>query len=366
MSERLGWAPPPVIVSAVVPDHRFTPRPSLAGGHRMTLYSWANPRYFPGLPPSVAPLLRRRRRFPRRGGLPLAAAPWGHPTLIALHGLNGSSDAHYMLGLAAKAFSRGLNVVRLNQRNCGGTERLSAGLFHSGLTADAAHVVHELSAVDGLPGIVVAGYSLGGNLALKLAAEYGAHAPATLRAVAAVSPIIEIGECVRALERPGNAVYQWNFVRDLKRRMRRKERVAPRPVQSGAAAVGANRPRVRRGLHRPVLRLPRRRRLLPSRQFAPHHRSYCSAHAGDHRRGRPFCSVAALSRSKAPRQSAHRSSRLRARRALRFRRPRLGPGDDGYWAETQIVELVVRYAGSGRANLSAGGPRPGGSRARLA
>ena len=59
------------------------------------------------------------------------------PTLVALHGLNGSSDAHYMRGIAAKAFARGMNVVRLNQRNCGDTEHLSAGLFHSGLTADA-------------------------------------------------------------------------------------------------------------------------------------------------------------------------------------------------------------------------------------
>jgi uncharacterized protein len=42
-----------------------------------------------------------------------------------------------------------------------------------------------------------------------------------------VSPIIEIGECVRALEHPGNALYQWNFVRDLKRRIRRKERIRP-------------------------------------------------------------------------------------------------------------------------------------------
>ncbi len=117
--------------------------------------------------------------------------------------------------------------MRLNQRNCGDTEHLSAGLFHSGLTADVAHVIHELVEIDGLPAIAVAGYSLGGNLALKLAAEYGDHAPAALRAVAAVSPIVEIAECVDALERPGNVLYQWNFVKDLKRRMRRKERARP-------------------------------------------------------------------------------------------------------------------------------------------
>ena len=205
----------------------FTPRPSLASGHKMTLYSWGNPRYFPALPPPS------HRYFDVDAESRVAAdchwqpRAWEHPTLVALHGLNGSSDAHYMRGLAAKAFARGLNVVRLNQRNCGDTEPLSVGLFHSGLTADAAHVVHELGEVDGLPAIAVAGYSLGGNVALKLAAEYGAHAPQTLRAIAAVSPIIEIGECVRALERPGNLLYQWNFVRDLKRRIRRKERVRP-------------------------------------------------------------------------------------------------------------------------------------------
>ena len=87
-----------------------------------------------------------------------------------------------MRGIAAKAFARGMNVVRLNQRNCGDTEHLSAGLFHSGLTADARHVIDELSAVDGLSSIAVAGYSLGGNLALKLAGEFGdASAPALCR-----------------------------------------------------------------------------------------------------------------------------------------------------------------------------------------
>ena len=205
----------------------FVPRPALRGGHAMTMFSWANPRYFPRLP---APTVRY---FDIEADARVVAhchwhpRPWEHPTIIALHGLNGSSGAHYMRGIAAKAFARGLNIVRLNQRNCGDTEHLSTGLFHSGLTADAKHVIAELTEVDGLREISVAGYSLGGNLALKLAGEYGDYPPAALRAVAAVSPILEIGECVRALERPGNVLYQWNFVRDLKRRMRRKDRVHP-------------------------------------------------------------------------------------------------------------------------------------------
>ena len=193
----------------------------------MTLYSWGNPRYFPRLPPPV------RRYFDVAQNTRVVAdchwqtEPWAHPTLIALHGLNGSSDAHYMRGLAAKAYARGINVVRLNQRNCGDTEHLAEGLFHSGLTADAAHVVHELTQIDGLPAIGVAGYSLGGNLALKLAGEYGAHGPAAFIGAAAVSPIIEISVCTQALERPENWLYEWNFVRDLKRRMRRKNQCHP-------------------------------------------------------------------------------------------------------------------------------------------
>src|SRR5262245_49687115 len=197
----------------------FVPRPSLRGGHRMTIYGWANPRYFPRLPPPTtryfdvdhdARVLAHCHWHPRR---------WEHPTLVALHGLNGSSDAHYMRGLAAKAFARGMNVVRLNQRNCGNTEHLSAGLFHSGLTADPRHVVHELSTVDGVSAIAVAGYSLGGNLALKLAGEAGDRPTPALLAVAAVSPIVEIAQCVDALEEPANFLYQWNFVRDLKKRI---------------------------------------------------------------------------------------------------------------------------------------------------
>jgi predicted alpha/beta-fold hydrolase len=193
----------------------------------MTLYGWGNPRNFPRLP---APT---RRLFDVAADTRVAAdchwqvRPWERTTLVALHGLNGSSSAHYMRGLAAKAFARGMNVVRLNQRNCGSTEHLASGLFHSGLTTDAARVIDELTRVDGLGAVAVAGYSLGGNLALKLAGEYGAHAPAALVGVAAVSPIIEIEECTRALERRENVLYEWNFVRDLKRRMRTKRRLRP-------------------------------------------------------------------------------------------------------------------------------------------
>jgi predicted alpha/beta-fold hydrolase len=132
-----------------------------------------------------------------------------------------------MRGLADKAFARGFNVIRLNQRNCGGTERLAAGLYHSGLTHDADHVIREVASRDGIARVVVAGYSLGGNLALKLAGDHGDAPPPQLRGVCAVSPVLELSACVRALERRQNVIYQWNFVRLLKARMRRKDQCFP-------------------------------------------------------------------------------------------------------------------------------------------
>ncbi len=277
----------------------------------MTLYGWGNPRYFPRLPAPVHPLLRRRAAA--RASSPTATgrrARGRTPTLLLLHGLNASSDAHYMKGIATKAFARGMNVVRLNQRNCGGTEHLSEGLFHSGLTADAAHVIDELTAVDGLPAIAVAGYSLGGNLALKLAGDYADHPPRVLRAVCAVSPILEISLCVHALERPENRIYQWNFVRDLKARMRRKERYWPGLFDLTQARRDPHGPRVRRRLHGAALRLRGRRGLLPPRERDARHRSRPRAGARHHRRGRPVRPARSVPRSDGHRQPAHHAAPL--------------------------------------------------------
>ena len=153
--------------------------------------------------------------------------PEDHPTILLLHGLEGSSLAHYMGGIADKAWAAGWNVVRLNQRNCGGTEHLSRGLYHSGLTHDPMFVIRQLIERDGITAISVAGYSLGGNLTLKLAGELGQTPPPELKAVCAISPTMDLAVCVKALERRANIAYQWNFVRRLKIRMQRKAAAVP-------------------------------------------------------------------------------------------------------------------------------------------
>jgi predicted alpha/beta-fold hydrolase len=193
----------------------------------MTLYAWAKRRAFGALPAAeprffdVAPDARV-----------LAHCNWqpdriAAPTLLALHGLEGSSEAHYMRGIAEKAFAAGFNVVRLNQRNCGGTEHLSRGLYHSGLTADPLFVLNELKNHDRLTRFAVAGYSLGGNITMKLAGELGATLMPEVKAFAAVSPVIELEDCMQSIERRENRIYEWNFCRNLQGRMRRKAKHFP-------------------------------------------------------------------------------------------------------------------------------------------
>jgi predicted alpha/beta-fold hydrolase len=78
-----------------------------------------------------------------------------------------------MRGIASKAYRTGFNVIRMNQRTCGGTEHLTPPLYNSGWSQDYRAIVHELSRVDGLTRIWLVGYSLGGNLVLKAAREAG-------------------------------------------------------------------------------------------------------------------------------------------------------------------------------------------------
>jgi len=153
--------------------------------------------------------------------------PRRSPTLALVHGLEGSSESGYIRTLAAQAFAASFNVLRINQRNCGGTERLTATLYNSGLSADFRAVLLELIERDRLRQIFFAGYSMGGNLILKMAGELGAAAPRELRGICAVCPTLDLAACVDAIERPENWLYQLRFVRDLKSRMRRKAKLFP-------------------------------------------------------------------------------------------------------------------------------------------
>jgi predicted alpha/beta-fold hydrolase len=150
-----------------------------------------------------------------------------HPTLILWHGMEGSTASGYMLSTADKAFAAGFNVVRVNYRNCGGTEQLTPTLYHGGLSDDLRAVLDELITHDHLSRIFIAGFSLGGNLVLKLAGEYAEDPPPELKGICAVSPSIDLRASCDLTNLRRNWIYRRSFLLTLKRRIKVKGRLYP-------------------------------------------------------------------------------------------------------------------------------------------
>lgn len=205
----------------------FEPHPLLRNAHAMTLVAKFYPR---GSLLRNIPMEARLFTVAPQTQL-LGCCHWQHNrhtagTVILVHGLEGCCDSHYMAGLAAKAWRAGLNVIRLNQRTCGGTEHLAPSLYNCGLSMDIRAVVTELSTVDGLDSISLIGYSMGGNLVLKMAGEIGETLP-SLAGVFAVCPNIDPTQCIAALEQPRNRMYHDYFFKRLKARIIKKAALFP-------------------------------------------------------------------------------------------------------------------------------------------
>lgn len=144
--------------------------------------------------------------------------------IVFLHGLEGSADAGYIASFVQAALMRGFGAHRLNMRTCGGTEDLCETMYHSGLTSDP-QVVIESVARRGSGPVFLIGFSLGGNVALKLAGELGETK--LLAGVIAVSTPIDLATCVRAIDKRTNLLYARRFLSRLKERVRRKVRNSP-------------------------------------------------------------------------------------------------------------------------------------------
>jgi uncharacterized protein len=155
--------------------------------------------------------------------------------ILFLHGLEGSANAGYILSFAQEALRRGFAVHRKNLRTCGGTEDLCRTMYHSGLTGDTELILRHLCA-NGWGRVFVVGFSLGGNVALKLAGELGQTD--LLAGVCAVSTPIDLAVCVRSLDRRGNILYARRFLKRLCERVQRKSKLTPDLYDpSGLASV---------------------------------------------------------------------------------------------------------------------------------
>jgi len=205
----------------------FIPRRFLGTGHLQTLAGNYLPRPHL-LPPPEA------RLFEVEPGVQVLCHCHWQPersqafTVIVVHGLEGSSESQYMYGIGSKAWTERMNIVRMNMRTCGGTESLSPTLYHNGLGADVGAVMEDLIRTEKLERVAMVGYSMGGNLVLYRAGTWGSDAPPQLKAVAAVSPAMDLAASADALSEPQNFIYQWHFVRRLKARFRRKTALYPK------------------------------------------------------------------------------------------------------------------------------------------
>jgi predicted alpha/beta-fold hydrolase len=216
-------------------DTSFQPRRWLRGPHFQTILS--------GLPP-------RRARVERRA-VPLLAASEellldcgdgvklqafhsspakrgrdpGRKLVVLLHGWEGSADSTYQLSLASSLFAAGFEVVRLNLRDHGATHHLNRELFHSCRLPEVVGAVRALATkFAGLP-IALAGFSLGGNFMLRVAAHAEApHLP--LERVIAISPVLDPAETLVTLER-GSPIYHGYFVRKWSRSLTKKQQAWP-------------------------------------------------------------------------------------------------------------------------------------------
>ncbi len=162
--------------------------------------------------------------------------------VLLVHGLEGSAESTYVKGVCEKSLSLGMSVCRLNLRNCGDSLHLAQGLYNAGMSADAIAVAKHLKAQFGFSQIFLCGFSLGGNIVLKAAGELGREQPSALGkdevkneskegsvidGVCAVCPPIDLHQCIGAIERRGNRLYEHGFLGSLKEKIRAKNRLFP-------------------------------------------------------------------------------------------------------------------------------------------
>jgi uncharacterized protein len=207
----------------------FRPHRLLRGGHVQTIASFLLPRRI-HLPPAeerlveVAPGIKVRcwcywQKEEARGKA---------MTLIVVHGLEGSSESRYMVGVARNGLAARMNVVLVNQRNCGGMNHCAPTLYNSSLSGDIAAVARSLIENDKISRFALIGFSMGGNLVLKLAGEWGVDGPAEFHSVAAVCPAMDLATSADALHQPANRIYEYYFLMQLFRRIKEKARFFPK------------------------------------------------------------------------------------------------------------------------------------------
>ncbi|ANI12900.1 hydrolase [Pseudomonas citronellolis] len=211
----------------------FQPAWWLPGPHLQTLY---------GSLLRKAPVLRRERERLWLEDGDFLDLDWHGPhsartpLVLAVHGLTGSSDSHYIRGLQFAVQARGWASVALNWRGCSGEPNLLPRGYHSGISEDLAAVIEHLRRMRPLAPLYAVGYSLGGNVLLKYLGEQGQDCP--LRGAAAVSVPFRLDRCADRIGIGFSRIYQAHFMRELVAYVRNKQQsFARRGAQEHLAAL---------------------------------------------------------------------------------------------------------------------------------
>lgn len=192
----------------------FRPLPLLSGSHTQTILGSTLPSF--GEPPSETRLVALEDGD--RLAMEVSTPPGWRPdarTVVFIHGLCGCHRSAYLIRLARQLYRRGVRAARLNLRGCGSGRGLARRTYHSGQSGDVLAALAALGADAPESPADLVGFSLGGNIALKLAGELGPRGPALLRRVIAICPPADLLSCSQRIQRPENRLYDRWFVRFL-------------------------------------------------------------------------------------------------------------------------------------------------------
>ncbi|MCY1001248.1 hydrolase [Myxococcus sp. MISCRS1] len=199
------------------PTEPFIAAPGLTNEHAQTIYAnFVRPRHAP-------PLKRQRRELPDGDFVDLDTfdGPSGAPHVVALHGLESSSQAGYITAILRGAAQRGWGATALNFRSCSGEPNRLARTYHSGHIDDTLGLLRDLRARVTGP-LFAVGFSLGANVLCRLLEDQGEEAP--VRAAASISAPYDLDACCAKLDGPGpfHRIYRERFLRTLKSKARAK------------------------------------------------------------------------------------------------------------------------------------------------
>jgi len=205
----------------------FQPHPLLRNGHAQTLAGvyLPNGRF-------VERAARHRVVLPDGDAVVLhddVPADWrpGDRVALLLHGLAGCHQSSYMLRIARKLVGRGVRAIRMDLRGCGAGEGLASRPYHAGRSEDARAALEYLQTLCPESPVTLVGFSLSGNIVLKLVGESPETVPTNVEKAAAVCPSLDLALCARSLLGPGQKLYERHFVWLLCRQIEVNRRLRP-------------------------------------------------------------------------------------------------------------------------------------------